>query len=58
MWSDRWIYLCVDRCCRELGIGVVPYSPLGRGFFAGIKKEELTDDDFRKVTTFSLYCFQ
>ncbi|VAI84689.1 unnamed protein product [Triticum turgidum subsp. durum] len=21
--------------CRELGIGVVPYSPLGRGFFAG-----------------------
>ena len=25
-------------CCemyRELGIGIVPYSPLGRGFFAG-----------------------
>ncbi|XP_061361291.1 probable aldo-keto reductase 1 isoform X2 [Gastrolobium bilobum] len=21
--------------CRELGIGVVPYSPLGRGFFGG-----------------------
>ncbi|MCL7031403.1 hypothetical protein MKW94_023390 [Papaver nudicaule] len=21
--------------CRELGIGLVPYSPLGRGFFAG-----------------------
>jgi len=21
--------------CRELGIGIVPYSPLGRGFFAG-----------------------
>ncbi|XP_020696962.1 probable aldo-keto reductase 1 [Dendrobium catenatum] len=21
--------------CRELGIGVVPYSPIGRGFFAG-----------------------
>lgn len=20
---------------RELGIGIVPYSPLGRGFFAG-----------------------
>ncbi|XP_060668400.1 probable aldo-keto reductase 1 [Ziziphus jujuba] len=22
--------------CRELGIGIVPYSPLGRGFFGGI----------------------
>lgn len=21
--------------CRELGIGIVPYSPLGRGFFGG-----------------------
>lgn len=21
--------------CRELGIGIVPYSPLGSGFFAG-----------------------
>lgn len=21
---------------RELGIGIVPYSPLGRGFFGGI----------------------
>lgn len=21
--------------CRELGIGIVAYSPLGRGFFAG-----------------------
>lgn len=48
-------YLSVDGYCRELGIGIVPYSPLGRGFFAGIKKEELADDDFRKVTTFCLY---
>lgn len=23
--------------CRELGIGIVPYSPLGRGFLAGYK---------------------
>ncbi|KAH7543238.1 hypothetical protein FEM48_Zijuj02G0163200 [Ziziphus jujuba var. spinosa] len=23
--------------CRELGIGIVPYSPLGRGFFGGKK---------------------
>ena len=37
--------------CRELGIGIVPYSPLGRGFFAGaIKAEDLGENDFRKVS--------
>ena len=36
--------------CRELGIGFVPYSPLGRGFLSGRFKspEELEDTDFRK----------
>ncbi|XP_027119307.1 probable aldo-keto reductase 2 [Coffea arabica] len=36
--------------CRELGIGIVAYSPLGRGFFSsGLKLvENLTDDDYRK----------
>jgi len=33
---------------RELGIGIVPYSPLGRGFFGGLKVEELQEGDFRK----------
>lgn len=35
---------------RELGIGFVPYSPLGRGFLTGRfqKPEDLPDDDFRK----------
>jgi aryl-alcohol dehydrogenase-like predicted oxidoreductase len=33
--------------CRELGIGFVPYSPLGRGFLAG-GATELSDNDFRK----------
>ena len=35
---------------RELGIGFVPYSPLGRGFLTGRfqKTEDLPDDDFRK----------
>lgn len=35
---------------RELGIGLVPYSPLGRGFLTGQIKspEQLADDDFRK----------
>jgi aryl-alcohol dehydrogenase-like predicted oxidoreductase len=37
--------------CRELGIGFVPYSPLGRGFLTGKiqKPEDLPDDDYRKT---------
>jgi aryl-alcohol dehydrogenase-like predicted oxidoreductase len=36
--------------CRELGIGIVPYSPLGRGFLAGFKDPTATEGyDFRKV---------
>jgi aryl-alcohol dehydrogenase-like predicted oxidoreductase len=36
--------------CRELGIGFVPYSPLGRGFLTGqIKRyEDLPMDDYRR----------
>ncbi len=36
--------------CRELGIGFVPYSPLGRGFLSGeIKRfEDLAADDYRR----------
>lgn len=36
--------------CRELGIGFVPYSPLGRGFLTGQiqKYEDLGPDDFRR----------
>jgi aryl-alcohol dehydrogenase-like predicted oxidoreductase len=35
---------------RHLGIGLVAYSPLGRGFLAGrfSSTDELADDDFRK----------
>lgn len=35
---------------RELGIGFVPYSPLGRGFLSGAitKPEDLAADDFRR----------
>ncbi len=33
---------------RELGIGLVPYSPLGRGFLTGsLTREQLADGDFR-----------
>jgi len=36
--------------CRELGVGFVAYSPLGRGFLAGqIKRfEDLAPDDYRR----------
>src|SRR5947208_7116868 len=36
--------------CRELGIGFVPYSPLGRGFLSGrfSSPEELDEGDFRR----------
>jgi aryl-alcohol dehydrogenase-like predicted oxidoreductase len=35
---------------RELGIGFVPYSPLGRGFLTGSFRslDDLDDDDFRR----------
>lgn len=36
--------------CRELGIGFVAYSPLGRGFLTGAIKsiDDLAPDDFRR----------
>ncbi len=36
--------------CRELGIGFVPYSPLGRGFLGGqIRRfEDFAPDDYRR----------
>jgi aryl-alcohol dehydrogenase-like predicted oxidoreductase len=38
--------------CRELGIGFVPYSPLGRGFLTGKYRSEadLEENDFRRST--------
>jgi aryl-alcohol dehydrogenase-like predicted oxidoreductase len=37
---------------RELGIGFVPYSPLGRGFLTGGVKnpQDLPADDFRRIS--------
>jgi aryl-alcohol dehydrogenase-like predicted oxidoreductase len=37
--------------CRELGIGFVPYSPLGRGFLSGRFKspDDLDQGDFRRT---------
>jgi aryl-alcohol dehydrogenase-like predicted oxidoreductase len=38
--------------CRELGIGFVAYSPLGRGFLAGQIKhfEDFAADDYRRLS--------
>ena len=38
--------------CRELGVGFVPYSPLGRGFLTGQIKQlsDLGEADFRHTT--------
>jgi aryl-alcohol dehydrogenase-like predicted oxidoreductase len=33
--------------CKELGIGLVAYSPLGRGFFGGAHKQAFVSTDFR-----------
>lgn len=37
--------------CRRLGIGFVPYSPLGRGFLTGAytKPEDFPEDDVRRT---------
>ncbi|RSN49960.1 aldo/keto reductase [Amycolatopsis sp. WAC 04197] len=51
LWS-RDIEDEVVPVCRELGIGLVPYSPLGRGFLTGRfkSKEDFADGDFRQTT--------
>jgi aryl-alcohol dehydrogenase-like predicted oxidoreductase len=49
LWS-REIEADVLPAIRELGIGLVAYSPLGRGFLTGRiqRPEDLAEDDFRR----------
>jgi aryl-alcohol dehydrogenase-like predicted oxidoreductase len=51
-WSvfSRDIEARVLPACRELGIGIVPFSPLGRGLLTGTvtNVDELADNDFRR----------
>lgn len=37
--------------CEELGIGLVPYSPLGKGFLTGSmsKDTKISENDFRRI---------
>jgi aryl-alcohol dehydrogenase-like predicted oxidoreductase len=41
----------IIEACEELGIGLVPYSPLGKGFLTGAmsKDTQLGENDFRKI---------
>jgi aryl-alcohol dehydrogenase-like predicted oxidoreductase len=50
MWTRDPAENGVLATCRELGIGFVAYSPLGRGFLSGRFKspEELDQNDFRR----------
>jgi aryl-alcohol dehydrogenase-like predicted oxidoreductase len=49
LW-ERNLEPAIIPALRELGIGLVPFSPLGRGFLAGEVKraEEYPADDFRR----------
>jgi len=50
LWSREVEVNGVLETTRDLGIGFVPYSPLGRGFLAGNfpKADDLPEDDFRR----------
>ena len=51
-WSlfTRGLEAEIVPAARGLGVGLVPYSPLGRGMVAGAltSQEELSEDDFRR----------
>jgi aryl-alcohol dehydrogenase-like predicted oxidoreductase len=51
LWS-REPELGTLAACRRLGIGFVPYSPLGRGFLTGAitRVEDFESDDYRRGT--------
>ena len=49
LWS-RDVEADILPACRELGVGLVAYSPLGRGFLSGQFRsiDDLDDDDWRR----------
>jgi aryl-alcohol dehydrogenase-like predicted oxidoreductase len=51
LWSRQVETNGVLAACRELGIGFVPYSPLGRGFLTGAiqKVSDLDPSDWRRT---------
>ena len=51
LWSREVTTNGILDTCRELGIGFVPYSPLGRGFLTGAiqKVSDLDESDWRRT---------
>ena len=51
LWSREITTNGILAACRELGIGFVPYSPLGRGFLTGAiqKVSDLDASDWRRT---------
>jgi aryl-alcohol dehydrogenase-like predicted oxidoreductase len=49
LWT-RGIEEEIVPAARNLGVGIVPYSPIGRGFLTGryVSVDDLADDDFRR----------
>nr|ACG37365.1 auxin-induced protein PCNT115 [Zea mays] len=54
LWS-RDIEPEIVPLCRELGIGIVPYSPLGRGFFGGrgVKEQVSAESNLHGIPRFA-----
>jgi aryl-alcohol dehydrogenase-like predicted oxidoreductase len=52
LWSREPESNGILATCRELGVGFVPYSPLGRGFLTGQIKHfaDLANDDYRRFS--------
>lgn len=50
LWCRDIEFNQVLKTCRELGIGLVPYSPIGRGFLTGkiTDLQQLDPNDFRR----------
>lgn len=51
LWERKPEQNGILKACQELGIGFVPYSPLGRGFLSGHYRnaDKLEDNDFRRL---------
>ncbi|KAF2156284.1 Aldo/keto reductase [Myriangium duriaei CBS 260.36] len=52
LWATEILHNGVASTCAELGIPIIAYSPLGRGFLTGDIKspDDLPEGDFRKIS--------
>lgn len=51
LWERKPEQTDILKVCQELGIGFVPYSPLGRGFLSGHYRntDKFEENDFRRL---------